>query len=159
MASEMPSFYTASASSHVSGSARSPAIVDKLVNKYSSSMSPSTSTSPSARFAAYPKSSTIIQRCIDRVRLGYYRYQVTFGVYVMTPGERFVANAFVLVSLSLLIWALLLYFPQLLFRKIGRLVWLLTGHSDDVAARLGVFEQQHGYIGQAAAIPTSSMAL
>lgn len=71
------------------------------------------------------------QRVIDRVRLEFYRYEVTFGLYVMTPSEKFVANTFVLVVISLLLWALLLYVPQLLYQKLGRLVWLLTGHSGD----------------------------
>lgn len=111
----------------------------------------------SIRAASYAKGRGFIRRCIDRILLEYYRYEVTFGVYVMAPGEKFVANAFILVVLSLLVWAGLLCFPQLLLRKLGRLVWLLTGHNEDVAAFSGMFEQN--YMSAAtAAIPTRSMA-
>lgn len=150
MAAEMSSFYTAS-TNHVSS--HSPQIVEELISKYSSSMS----HNASIRGASYARGRGLIRRCIDRALLEYYRYEVTFGVYVMTPGEKFVANAFVLVVLSLFVWAGLLYFPQLLFRKLGRLVWLLTGHNEHVAALSGMFE--HNYMGAAtAAMPTSSMA-
>jgi hypothetical protein len=151
MATEMRSFYTPSTTAHVSP--HSSPIVDELISKYSSSMSTSYRSATS-----HGRSRDLVQRCIDHIRLLYYRYEVTFGVYVMTPGEKFVANTFVLVFLSLLIWASLLYFPQLLFRKIGRMVWLLTGHSEDVAALFGIFEQTYMSPAAAAAIPTSSMA-
>lgn len=82
-----------------------------------------------------------VQRFTDRVRLEYYRYEVTFGLYVMTPGEKLVANSFVFVVLSLLFWALLLYFPALLYQKLSRLVWLLTGHSgEEMGAALGILD-------------------
>lgn len=106
---------------------------------------------------SHGRSRNLVQRCIDQTRLLYYRYEVTFGVYVMTPGEKFVANTFVLVFLSLLIWASLLYFPQLLFQKIRRMVWLLTGHSEDVTALVGIFEQSYVSPAAAAATPASSV--
>lgn len=84
------------------------------------------------------------QRLVDCVRLEYYRYEVTFGLYVMTPSEKLVANTFLIVVMSLLLWALLLYFPQLLYQKLSRLVWLLTGHSgEEVGAVLGILNK-HG---------------
>ncbi|EEH35568.1 hypothetical protein PAAG_06615 [Paracoccidioides lutzii Pb01] len=69
----------------------------------------------------------ILKRLSNRLQLAYYRYEVTYGIYVMTPEEKFVANSFLLVFLSLLVWALFLYFPPLLFQKLSRLVWILTG--------------------------------
>ncbi|OKL57592.1 hypothetical protein UA08_06954 [Talaromyces atroroseus] len=129
MATRMRSFYTAPTSAH--GSTHSQPIVDELISKYNSSISTSTR---SCSMSFSKRRRNILQRCLDRLFLEYYRYEVTFGVYVMTPGEKFVANAFVFVALTLLIWAVLLYFPQHLFRNIGRFVWILTGHSEDVAA-------------------------
>lgn len=59
----------------------------------------------------------------------------------MTPGEKLVANSFVFVVLSLLFWALVLYFPALLYQKLSRLVWLLTGHSgEEMGAVLGILD-------------------
>lgn len=102
-------------------------------------MSASTSSSPVACSSANTRRN-VLQRVLDRVRVQYYRYEVTFGLYVMTPGEKFVANTFVLVFLSLLVWALLLYFPAMLYQKLSRLIWLLTGHDDDMGAVLGAIE-------------------
>jgi uncharacterized membrane protein len=77
---------------------------------------------------------------LGRVQLEYYRYEVTFGLYVLTPNEKIVANAFVLVSLALFFWALL-YLPSMLYNKAGGLVWLLTGHSgQEVRTALGILD-------------------
>lgn len=126
----MQSFYTPNASTHMS---HAPAAVDELISKYSSTSAPAAFRTQGAR--------NPFQRFFDRVRLEYYRYEVTFGLYVMTPSEKLVANTFVVVVLSLLLWALLLYFPSLLYHKLSRLVWLLTGHSSqDVGTALGILD-------------------
>ncbi|KAL5355829.1 hypothetical protein BJX96DRAFT_141933 [Aspergillus floccosus] len=144
MATEMQSFYTPSTSTHISSHA--PAAVDELINKYSSTMSTG-NISGSSHMAMKNPSRNVLQRLVDRVRLEYYRYEVTFGLYVMTPGEKLVANSFVIVVLSLLFWALLLYFPALLYQKLTRLVWLLTGHSsEEMGAALGILETHVGSI-------------
>lgn len=145
MTTEMQSFYTPTTSTHIS---HAPAAVDELISKYSSSMN--TSSSPTA---PRNQSRNPFQRFVDRVRLEYYRYEVTFGLYVMTPSEKLVANTFVIVVLSLLFWALLLYFPQLLYQKLTRLVWLLTGHSgEEVGAVLGILDKNGN------PVPTASVA-
>lgn len=134
MAPDAQSFYTPP-TSHIS---RTPAAVDELITKYSSTMGPN--TTGASQLSMSPRRNAI-QRFIDRVRLEYYRYEVTFGLYVMTPGEKLVANTFVFVVLSLLFWALLLYFPTLLYQKLSRLVWLLTGHSgEEMGAVLGILD-------------------
>lgn len=141
MAPEMQSFYTPSTSNHISS--HGTAAVDELITRYSSSMSSSTSpgTSSASSFPARKTRRNVALRCLDRVRLEYYRYEVTFGLYVMTPAEKLVANSFVFVVLSLLFWALLLYFPTLLYQKLTRLVWLLTGHSsEEMGAALGILD-------------------
>ena len=132
---EMQSFYTPSTSSHISSHA--PAAMDELISKYSSPMSTSTSTTATTSNSHHRRN--ILLRMFDRVRLEYYRYEVTFGLYVMTPLEKLAANTFVMVVLSLLCWALLLYFPSLLYQKLSRLVWLLTGQSGaEMGAVLGI---------------------
>lgn len=107
--------------------------MDELISKYSSTSAP-------AAFRVQ-RTRNPFKRFFDRVRLEYYRYEVTFGLYVMTPSEKLVANTFVAVVLSLLLWALLLYFPSLLYHKLSRLVWLLTGHSSqEVGTALGILD-------------------
>ncbi|OJJ51232.1 hypothetical protein ASPZODRAFT_12070 [Penicilliopsis zonata CBS 506.65] len=121
MATTVQSCYTSTAPS--------PA-VEELVAKYSVAMS-ATSSSQRVSQVLLHQRRNLVQRTLDQVRLKYYQYEVTFGLYVMTPGEKFAANTFVFVVLSLLCWALLLYFPSLLYQKLSRLVWLLTGHSGE----------------------------
>lgn len=75
---------------------------------------------------AYPRRN-VFKRVVERVRLEYYRYEVTIGVYCMTWGEKWIFNSFVVFVLLLLVWALFFYFPSLLFHKVKRLGWLLTG--------------------------------
>lgn len=138
MTTEMRSFYTPSTTNHLASHA--PAGVEELISKYSS-MATSTASASAPTASSMPSSRmlrrrNIIQRFADRVRLEYYRYEVTFGIYVMTPGEKLVANSFIVVVLSLLLWALLLYFPSLLYHKLSRLVWLLTGR--EMRAALGI---------------------
>jgi hypothetical protein len=111
--------------------------MNELMNRYTAR------SSATFKGACPRKYRNLVQQGIDRIWLEYYRYEVTFGLYVMTPGEKFVANTFVLVVLSLLAWALF-YFPSLLYTKHFRLLWLLTGHSgEQVGATLGILGE-HG---------------
>jgi hypothetical protein len=133
-----------------------PHAVDDRFSKSPSSAAMGASTASQLPMAP-PRARNAVQRFTDRVRLEYYRYEVTFGLYVMTPAEKLVANTFVFVVLSLLFWALVLYFPALLYQKLSRLVWLLTGHSgEEMGAVLGIldshvdsmsttFSTQHGW--------------
>ncbi|KAJ5723967.1 hypothetical protein N7488_002002 [Penicillium malachiteum] len=133
MTTEMQSFYTPSTSTHRSHASRA-VNVNELISKYSS-------MTPSSSISLRNQQRNPSQRLVDRVRLEYYRYEVTFGLYVMTPSEKFVANTIVLVILTLLLWALVVYFPSLLYNKLSRLVWLLTGHSgEEVGAALGILD-------------------
>ncbi|KAL4871099.1 hypothetical protein BDV12DRAFT_37767 [Aspergillus spectabilis] len=139
MATEMQTFCTSATATHIS--THGSAVVDELINKYSSTMA--IATSPASNHTLGKGRRNILQRATDRVRLEYYRYEVTFGLYVMTPGEKLVANSFVFVVLSLLFWALLVYFPALLYQKLSRLVWLLTGQSgEEVGAAFGILDTQ-----------------
>ena len=49
--------------------------------------------SPPAKFSNY-------------LRLRYYQYEVTFGLYVMTPAEKFILNTIVLTILGAMTYAL-----------------------------------------------------
>ncbi|KAJ5971197.1 uncharacterized protein N7479_001115 [Penicillium vulpinum] len=96
-----------------------PAAMNECIDTYSSSMESSALWRSKRR--------NLFQRAFHRVQLAYYRYEVTFGLYVLTSNEKFVANAFVLTVIALVFWALL-YFPALVYNKGDDLVWLLTGH-------------------------------
>lgn len=70
---------------------------------------------------------SIVDRFVKQIQLMYYRYEVTFSTYVMTPGEKFVLNTIVLVLLSLLTWATFFYLPRFVSRAASRLAWLYAG--------------------------------
>jgi hypothetical protein len=129
------SFYTPSTSTHLS---HGPA-VDEFLIQYSSTINSSTPFHTLKDQRRGP-----LGRVVDRVRLEYYRYEVTFGLYVMTPSDKCVVNTFVVVVLTLLLWALLLYFPSLLYQKLSRLVWLLTGHSGGEVGAVLRIPDKHG---------------
>lgn len=57
----------------------------------------------------------------------HYQYEVTFGLYVLTPTEKLVLNTIVLSLLSLLLLAAWSYLPALAGRVLARFVWLYTG--------------------------------
>ena len=59
----------------------------------------------------------------------YYRYETTYGLYVMTYEEKVVVNILVLCLLSLLFFATFIYFPKLLIRFSQRLAFYLHGHT------------------------------
>lgn len=58
-----------------------------------------------------------IERYLALIQLEYYRYEVTFGPYVMTSSERLVTNIFLIFALLVLYWVVLLYFPRLLYQN------------------------------------------
>ncbi|EEP79990.1 predicted protein [Uncinocarpus reesii 1704] len=124
MAAELHSIYTSNPP-HVKP--RPPAFIDDWLSLYSAMPTTDVPPAPATQSIAAAHRPNVLKRVFDRLCLEYYRYEVTCGVYVMTPGEKLIFNTFILVVLSLLTWALLLYFPSLLYQKLSRLDWLLTG--------------------------------
>jgi hypothetical protein len=54
----------------------------------------------------------------------YYRYEVTFSTYVLTPGEKIVLNTIVFLLLGLLFAGLVSYLPPLVSRTVVKALWL-----------------------------------
>jgi len=61
------------------------------------------------------------------VRLRYYQYEVTFGLYMLTSGEKVVLNTIVFGILATLSYALLFGLQPFLVGLICRFVWYMTG--------------------------------
>jgi len=70
---------------------------------------------------------------MGKIELAYYRYEVTFSPYVMTPGEKIVLNTIVVVLLSLLIIGIVTYLPKLLVRTAVKLVYFYAGANDKLS--------------------------
>lgn len=66
------------------------------------------------------------------LRLRYYQYEVTFGLYVMTPEEKLVVNLIVLGIFLALASALYIGLQPFLVRSICQLIYYSTGSLDGV---------------------------
>lgn len=116
MATEMQFFNVPSTWTHISS--HTSASVNELIYEASSIIMSTSNTQISSYLVKNPPQ-VALQRCVDRIRLVYYRYEVTFGLYAMTPGESLVVNSFVILILLLLFWALLVYLPALFYQKLS----------------------------------------
>ena len=65
-----------------------------------------------------------------KLRLWYYQYEVTLGLYVMTPGEQFVVNFIMLTFLALLLAFITLWLPWQLARTIREVLHAVNPQID-----------------------------
>lgn len=61
------------------------------------------------------------------VRLRYYQYEVTFGLYMLTSGEKVVLNTIVFGILAALSYGLFFGLQPFLVGLICRIAWYMTG--------------------------------
>ena len=66
------------------------------------------------------------------VRLRYYQYEVTFGLYMMTLPEKFVFNTIVFGILALLSYGIFFGLQPVIVRSICRLVWYTNSNYEGV---------------------------
>ncbi|PVH74244.1 hypothetical protein DL98DRAFT_387240, partial [Cadophora sp. DSE1049] len=70
---------------------------------------------------------------VDKVRLWYYQYEVTFSLYVMTPTEKIITNTIVLSFFALCLYAIVSFTPlfitQFISRAISSLFWVYVNDS------------------------------
>ncbi|KAA8568981.1 hypothetical protein EYC84_007950 [Monilinia fructicola] len=72
-----------------------------------------------------------------QLRLMYYRYEVTFSAYVLTPGEKLVMNSVVLLSLGLVGYTLLSCLPNFIFQTFQRIVLSYAVPNDQISVTMG----------------------
>ena len=61
------------------------------------------------------------------LRLRYYQYEVTFGLYMMTPGEKLVFNTIILSALAALLYALSWGLRPFIINSLCRIIYYITG--------------------------------
>jgi hypothetical protein len=61
------------------------------------------------------------------IRLRYYQYEVTFGLYIMSPTEKLILNSILFVVLSTLLYGLWFGLEVFIVRWICRLVYYIAG--------------------------------
>ena len=70
---------------------------------------------------------SMLTRVSNYARLRYYQYEVTFSLYMMTPGEKVVLHTIVLSILLASLYALYIGLEPFVVRMICRIVYYLTG--------------------------------
>ena len=86
-------------------------------------------------FPVQPKrreKASVLENMVYQVHLMYYRYEVTFSAYVLTPGEKIVLNSIVLFLFGLILTGIVSYLPPLLTRGLVNMLWLRPGHKDQI---------------------------
>ena len=71
-------------------------------------------------------------RLRNKLQLRYYQYEVTLGLYMLTPAEKVATNAVVLVILALLAWSLYTGLYAFIVHALGRATYYITGFVDEV---------------------------
>lgn len=66
-------------------------------------------------------------RVSNYLRLRYYQYEVTFGLYVMTATEKFVLNTIILAIFGALFYALFVGLEPFVVRMFCRMLYYITG--------------------------------
>ncbi|KEF53045.1 uncharacterized protein A1O9_10953 [Exophiala aquamarina CBS 119918] len=93
----------------------------------------STSSSSSLSYTDILKPRIVIPaRLFNYVRLRYYQYEVTFGVYMMTPTEKVVFNSVILFILMALLYAISWGLRAFLINSLCRLIYYLVGSHSNV---------------------------
>jgi hypothetical protein len=89
----------------------------------------------SFKFPTQPKrreKASVLENLVYQVHLIYYRYEVTFSAYVLTPGEKIVLNSIVLFLFGLIFTGIVSYLPPLLTRGLVNILWLRAGHKEQI---------------------------
>ena len=75
---------------------------------------------------------TIPAKISDYLRLKYYQYEVTYGLYVMTFEEKLIVNTFVFCVLTTIFYGVFFGLQPFLVRSLCRFVWYTNGSLDGV---------------------------
>jgi len=72
----------------------------------------------------HPRRRSFVSSLVEHTKIAYYKYEVTFPLYAMSPGEKFAFNSSMLIFLSLLIFTAVTYLPPLILITSRQLLWL-----------------------------------
>ena len=70
---------------------------------------------------------SLSERVSNTIRLRYYQYEVTFGLYMMTPTEKLVLNAIFLSIMALIGWGLYMGLNTFVVHSFCRWLYYMTG--------------------------------
>ncbi|KAI1624553.1 hypothetical protein EDD37DRAFT_650424 [Exophiala viscosa] len=90
----------------------------------------SSSTPPKSK----PRSLTAA-KVSNYLRLRYHQYEVTFGVYMMTPAEKCVFNLVVLGAFTAILYAVFFGTEAFVVNAVCRLIYYITGSLSNTGGR------------------------
>jgi len=96
-------------------------------NYFSSKISKLNLLSPASSSTSTLRRRLSTSNVSNYVRLRYYQYEVTFGLYMLTSGEKAVLNTIVLGILAALSYGIFFGLQPFLVGLICRIVWYMTG--------------------------------
>ena len=71
----------------------------------------------------------------NHLRLRYHQYEVTFGLYMMTPAEKCIFNLIVLSAFTALLYALFFGIEPFVVNGVCRLIYYITGSLSNTGGR------------------------
>lgn len=80
----------------------------------------------------YVPSVQLPSKITNEFRLRYYQYEVTFGLYVMTPMEKLILNTIVFTISAAMLYGVCFGLQPLLIRSLCRLAWYVYGTLEGV---------------------------
>lgn len=84
---------------------------------------------------------SIPPKITNYVRLRYYQYQVTFGLYMLTSGEKLIFNTILLTILSAILYTLCWGLQDFLISCLCRLIYYVYGslsNAPDICSQQGL---------------------
>lgn len=75
-----------------------------------------------------------LDAALAKIRFIYYQYEVTFGLFVMTPGEKFVLNSVVILFFSLVRLGIFTILPHFVTLAAAQLFWMCVGGTKEQTA-------------------------
>ena len=88
--------------------------------------------SPSSSASRLRSRIAIPSKITNYLRLRYYQYEVTFGLYMLTPGEKVVLNTIICLLAMVLLYGICIGLQPLVVRTLCRLIWYITGTLEGV---------------------------
>ena len=84
-------------------------------------------SSGSSSASALRSKALIPTKVSNYVHLRYYQYEVTFGLYMMTPGEKVVFNTILLGILAAIACGLFFGLQPFLVKLVCQMLWYMSG--------------------------------
>lgn len=111
-----------------------PLFVDSVASSpnYFSGMSVISLLGPSGVSHLRRRQDSISSKMLNHLRLRYHQYELTFGLYIMSPGEKLAVNSFVLGIFAAIFYAVYFGLQPFIVRTLCQIIYYLSGSLNGV---------------------------